>query len=445
VSRSFNLCSDPRQCLYFWRSAVPQLTEDLHNIMSNQVPLPSGKMTEPVSMIHEHFLHKNYRSVEQLVQISNRLAENFRTKTHEPSIPTRPIAKGTLTIREFPNSDLEYNHIANEIQAKVMAGKKYSDFAILARTNKCLLDIESACIGARVPYHLKHDSRSTTKQSTFLVMAAYYALVLNPKDLLAYLKILASIKGYGEKVVEKIELFAKNFLEFNPRENLFTMPIRQIPGISALQMKTAEVHRDRVLRPFVEKALRGYQIPDLSHEIRSLHATFGSFDGDESIHDLYWKFKETALQTVCRTLDQIHRSLMEDAEYKKISGVDKIAYIHSILALGSDDKEADDADDEIGDKRSEVTLATIHAMKGKEAPIVYVANLRGISNPKPDPEEENLCCLYVAVTRAQDELHISSSEQARNFKGVFSNTKPNIELMMYKDATGRYLRDAKKK
>jgi DNA helicase-2/ATP-dependent DNA helicase PcrA len=401
-------------------------------------------MTEAPETIQEHFLHTNYRSAEQLVRISNYLAENFVTKTHEPSIPARPLGKGTLTIKDFPDSDKEFNNIAQEIQRKVRTGRNYSDFAVLARTNKTLLDIEAACFANRVPYHLKHDNRSTTKQSTFLVMAAYYALVLNARDVLAYTKILGSIKGIGEQLLTKFTIAARHEFERNPKANVFSIPVRQIAGLSVAQVKTVERHRDRILVPFIDKALgKGYQIPDLSSEIRSLYDMFGAFEGDDSEKEFGWKFADQAFQKVCRTLDQIHYTLMEDQSYKELSGIGKIDYIHSILALGNDDKEPDDVDADQQGRRSEVTLATIHAFKGREAPVVFVANLCSLSNPKLDPEEENLCATYVAVTRAQDELHLSSSALGKSYNGQWIPTKLNMELLMYKAATERYLKGAK--
>lgn len=434
MTRTFSLVSDPRQTLYYWRSANPGLTEGLTKIMAT--PLPGKTETSGTT---EHFLHFNYRSVEQLVHFSNLFAENFKTRTHEPSIPVRSIGKGVLNIREYPNSDSEFYHIAKDIHEQVRKGRKYSDFSILTYTNRALNDIESALLAERIPYHLKYDARSTTKQSTFRVAAAHYALVLNPRDLVAYSEILESIRGIGDKFIGKLNECLRGSFGNDMTADIFNTSIRQFSTLPIGQVKVVEAHREKILEQFVKKARQNlWSVPDLSHELRSLYARYGAFEGDSSIREFQWQFTETALQKVTRTLDQIYCSLNEDPEYKDLSEIDKMAEIHSIFTIGTDD----DPDDDEKETKSEVMLSTIHGMKGREAAIVYVANLCGLAIPKADPNEEAVCCFYVAVTRAKDQLNLSSSAYAKNYKGVLTQTRPNIHLSKYLAAAAAYKKRA---
>lgn len=66
-----------------------------------------------------------------------------------------------------------------------------------------------------------------------------------------------------------------------------------------------------------------------------------------------------------------------------------------------------------GLKEDSVILSTIHSAKGLEAHIVYLVNASSWSFPTPrailngeDAVEEERRCLYVALTRAKDELRI---------------------------------------
>jgi DNA helicase-2/ATP-dependent DNA helicase PcrA len=69
--------------------------------------------------------------------------------------------------------------------------------------------------------------------------------------------------------------------------------------------------------------------------------------------------------------------------------------------------------DEKEDERDQVQLLTIHAAKGLEWPIVFVAGLeegtlpheRSLATPEGIEEERRLC--YVALTRAGEKLHLS--------------------------------------
>src|SRR5262249_22906860 len=81
------------------------------------------------------------------------------------------------------------------------------------------------------------------------------------------------------------------------------------------------------------------------------------------------------------------------------------AFLQDIALLTS----ADDPDDE----RDQVQLLTIHAGKGLEWPIVFVAGLwegalaheRSVGTAEGIEEERRLC--YVALTRAGERLHLS--------------------------------------
>ena len=162
---------------------------------------------------------------------------------------------------------------------------------------------------------------------------------------------------------------------------------------------------------------------------------------------LKWDFTAEAFRKVTRTLDQIYASLAEEAEFRALPEVEKIAAIHSILMLGSDDKEPDDLDEayEDGTKKpkSQVTLATGHAFKGKQKPYVFVCNLQGLAPHKEDPEEEKRCWMYVVCTRAQEVLQLTAATQAPDFKGFLRNTHPNPLLQQYLDSVRLFAQQKK--
>src|SRR6185312_9834352 len=80
-----------------------------------------------------------------------------------------------------------------------------------------------------------------------------------------------------------------------------------------------------------------------------------------------------------------------------------------------------------------VTLMTMHASKGLEFPVVFIAAVEdGLipherSRNEADDLEEERRLLFVGITRAQQELHLSLA-QSREFRGLRRMTIPSMFL-----------------
>jgi DNA helicase-2/ATP-dependent DNA helicase PcrA len=96
------------------------------------------------------------------------------------------------------------------------------------------------------------------------------------------------------------------------------------------------------------------------------------------------------------------------------------AYLNRVSLLTRTDSE-----EEAG--RGKVNLMTIHAAKGLEFPVVFIAgaeegiipherSLEDIGNKEPMEEERRL--FYVAITRARDRLYITSCQKRRKLKAL---------------------------
>ena len=81
-----------------------------------------------------------------------------------------------------------------------------------------------------------------------------------------------------------------------------------------------------------------------------------------------------------------------------------------------------------------VTLMTLHASKGLEFPVVFIVAVEeGLlpherSQPAPDQVEEERRLIFVGITRAQEELQISTAAE-RDFRGLRKLTVPSPFLM----------------
>ncbi|MBQ3999277.1 MAG: ATP-binding domain-containing protein, partial [Paludibacteraceae bacterium] len=86
-----------------------------------------------------------------------------------------------------------------------------------------------------------------------------------------------------------------------------------------------------------------------------------------------------------------------------------------------------DQDDNLADTTERVTLMTVHAAKGLEFPVVFIAGLEENLFPsqfcvKPQEIEEERRLLYVAITRAMDRCYLSFARQRfRNGQMAFNS------------------------
>ena len=83
-----------------------------------------------------------------------------------------------------------------------------------------------------------------------------------------------------------------------------------------------------------------------------------------------------------------------------------------------------DQDENLTDTSERVTLMTVHAAKGLEFPVVFIVGLEENLFPsqfaiKPQEIEEERRLLYVAITRAMEQCHLSFARQ-RFRNGTFS-------------------------
>ncbi|MCK7539834.1 MAG: ATP-dependent helicase [Marinilabiliales bacterium] len=119
---------------------------------------------------------------------------------------------------------------------------------------------------------------------------------------------------------------------------------------------------------------------------------------------------------------EYHRGQDEVAGTQKAANLDELVNAASRLSRGprrasSDFLEAIELDRRLprgprGDARTRVTLITMHNTKGLEFPVVIVTGLEQGLFPRDDDEgddlEEQRRLFYVAITRAKDELHLTS-------------------------------------
>ena len=188
-------------------------------------------------------------------------------------------------------------------------------------------------------------------------------------------------------------------------------------------------HREKLLK---EKPLHK-QVKKLIEEIEYIQYLEKEYQKNEKLGKFKIHNIESFLQSVQR---------WEENPYNESTNI--YDYLNRITLLGKED----DSDEQAG----EVALMTIHAAKGLEFPVVFIAGVeqglipheRSIEEGAENIEEERRL-FYVAVTRAQKKLFLTSCKKRRKIGGVKECSPSPFVDEIPKDLIKYYEMDEEKK
>ena len=190
-----NICvvGDDDQCIYQWRGA------DIRNILSFEKDFPGTEVVK---------LEQNYRSCGNILKAAHSVIRHNRGRK-DKQLWTEAEDGNRIMYRRLDNEKAEAAYAAQEIGRLMTAGRKYSDFAVLYRTNVQSRAFEDAFMAADVPYRVLGGTKFYDRKE-IKDMMAYLRLVLNPADDLAFVRIINEPKrSVGAKTLEKLQILAQ--------------------------------------------------------------------------------------------------------------------------------------------------------------------------------------------------------------------------------------------
>lgn len=380
VNERRNLCvvGDDAQSIYSFRGA------DYTNILNFELDFPGTTVVK---------LEQNYRSTGAILDLANSLIQHNIHRTDKNLWTANGDGIDPKLWQLYSESE-EALAIANEIQAQIANGRQYGDVAVLYRTNAQSYAIERALRQSYIPYKIVGGLRFLDRAVVKDVLA-YLRLLYQPSDRVSFLRIVNVPKrGIGTVSVAK-------FLDWNDAAR------RDIVS-GLLAVEEADNLTARAKRPLLEL---GKILEELQQEIDGSPA--------ELIEKIikrtgYGDFINDGTPQAEERMENIGVLLAEAKVY-----VDVPAFLEEMALMSSADTAAE----------QQVTLMTLHAAKGLEFPVVFLAGLEeGIlpharvfdSGKADDIEEERRLC-YVGVTRAKEELFVSCASSRTQFGQIGYN------------------------
>jgi DNA helicase-2/ATP-dependent DNA helicase PcrA len=391
-SHVYNVCvvGDDDQSIYSWRGA------NYENIQRFEADFPGAV---------EIKLEQNYRSTSTILEAANGVISN-NTNRKEKRLWSGNGGGKPIEIFYPRNESDEADFIAEQIRRiKFQEHLRYDDFGVLLRTNAMSRAIEEAFLSLNIPYRMSGGT-SFFQRKEIKDVLSYLRLIANLEDDVNLLRIINTPRrGIGKTSIAAIsELAAKN------RSSLWDAMTRFACADDALfqeSMGRTDIQEFMALIEKYREVMLGKRgLSQKTHalvdEIDYWSYLVAEFSKNEKL--ARWKFGN---------IESLIRSMVVWENDPDNFDPTLYPYLNRISLITRDDGD-DDAD------KGKVNLMTIHASKGLEFPIVFIAgaeegiipHVRSIEEGGGTIEEERRL-FYVAITRARDKLFITSCQKRR--------------------------------
>jgi DNA helicase-2/ATP-dependent DNA helicase PcrA len=366
---------DDDQSIYGFRGA------DVRNILDFQKVFPDARVIR---------LERNYRSTANILAAANAVVRKNRERM-EKTLWTEASAGEPLRTLVGQNEAEEAELVVGAMQRLGREGRRWSDFAVIYRTNATSRAFEQALVRARIP-HVLVGARKFYDRREVKDVIAYLKLLLNPADGMALERVInVPRRGVGEKSLADL-------MELGRREGVPPLEAARRwakagggKARAAVGALVEVLDRLRARVPHVEPAaLVGELIEAISYE------DYLRQDEPEEAADRL------------ANLAELSRALAEDAAID--AEADPHARLQAFLDRASLSGQADELPGE--DDLGRVTLLTAHLAKGLEFPVVFVVGLveggfpHARARQRESDLEEERRLVYVAFTRARERLYL---------------------------------------
>jgi len=353
---------DDAQSIYAFRGAT------IRNILDFPHQFPG---TEIIT------LERNYRSTSPILDTTNALISRSRERYSKQLWTERTGGEHPwlVTVRDEHDQTI---FVVDRILQLHDEGIPLREMAVLFRAGYLSADLEIELSNRRIPYE-KWGGLKFLEAAHIKDMLAFLRVLENPRDEVSWYRVLRLLPGVGDATARAaITLLTQH--DWSPMAiGAVRAPARARPGLSALAALLDGLRRVNVQAP--AEAIR--LVRQMYDPI--LKATYD--DAPPRLSDL-------------DQLEVIAAGYADRATFLAALALEPPANTQD-LAVGSDDES--DA----------LILSTVHSAKGKEWDAVFVIwAADGIfpmarTADKEDEVDEERRLLYVAMTRARDQLYVT--------------------------------------
>jgi superfamily I DNA/RNA helicase len=382
-----NLCvvGDDDQSIYGWR----------------------GSDVENIRQFHRHFdgtkvvkLTQNYRCSGNILKAANvvigkgkdRFAKELWTSSGDGPQLGMVVTEDEAEEAQFVVENLHALCFSEQ--------RKWSDAAILYRTNAQARIFEEMLRNERIPYRLIGGQKFYERKE-IRDMLAYFRVIYQAEDEIALRRILNyPSRGIGVTTVNKLTAYAQEHgLSFYETcKNASVLPTLAPAARKAVGKFVEMIQK---YRHRTQDELMSSWVPDLLEDI-NIHNT---------LYREYPKLSEATRRL--EHLEVLQRSITSYESRAQDPTLED--FLERVCLDTNNDDDKDETDE------NAVTLMTLHSAKGLEFPVVYLVGMEEglmpfVRNPTDgcDLEEERRLC-YVGITRAKNHLFLTRAESRNRY------------------------------
>jgi DNA helicase-2/ATP-dependent DNA helicase PcrA len=343
-------------------------------------------------------LEQNYRSADEIVKLANDLIGNNSTRMDKKCFSDKKGA--VIETHALRNEYEEAEWVGRKLKAMNRAGTKYGETAIMYRTKACSLWFEKTLRSMRIPYKMV-GSKGFFDRREILDINCYLICSFYKSDDVSFARIVNTPKrGIGPAMIKKISQ-------------------ARTPEMSLLD-STRKMIKERVLSKKIHDELT--RLVALLDDIKEMQPADAI---REVISRLDYYSVMSAYSQTGEEADTRRDNIDELIHSASMAGSMQ-EYLEEVALVNEDKKDEDDSG-------GGVNLSTIHASKGLEYKLAFIVGMeeelfphwKSLASESELQEERRL--MYVALTRAEQYLYITSAAERRKRSTITSRFVHEIE------------------
>ena len=384
AARYENLCvvGDDDQSIYKFRGA------NIGNILGFERVFPNARVIR---------LEQNYRSTQNILNAANHvIANNVQRKPK--TLWTQNEEGQKIHFRQFLNAYEEAEYVTGEIAKAHREGRcRYSDCAILYRTNAQSRLFEEKFLLANIPYKIVGGVNFYARKE-IKDLLSYLKTIDNARDDLAVRRIINVPKrGIGATTIGRVQDYAQKM------EISFYDALRVAEEVPAIGRSLNKIDGFVTFIQTLKSKAQACSVKELLEEVIEMTGYVEELEAEDTEESR--ARIENINELISKTVS--YQEAMEDQNLPAtLSGfLEEIALVADIDTVDPD--------------QDYVLLMTLHSAKGLEFPVVFLAGMEDGIFPSymtitaddiSELEEERRLC-YVGITRAMKELTMTAAQQ----------------------------------
>ncbi|WP_028975392.1 ATP-dependent helicase [Spirochaeta cellobiosiphila] len=390
-SRNICVVGDDDQSIYSWRGAnyenILQFEREFHELK-------------------EIRLEQNYRSTGMILNAANAVIAN-NTNRKDKVLWTGMEGGASISLNH-PESELkEGEFIAETIKTLAFReGIRYGDVGILVRTNSLTKSIEVALLTENIPYRVSGGT-SFFQRKEIKDIISYLRIIYNPDDDVNLLRVINTPRrGIGKRSLQTINAIA-NTKSSSLYSSIYDLTFASDTPIgSTMQGSLSEFIE--LIEEYKDRFNSKDKLADTLRDMVESIDYWGHLIQENPKSDKAARWKYQNLESFISILEDWENN--PDVQDKSLG-----AFLNRITLITRDDV-SDDSED-----HSKVNLMTVHASKGLEFKVVFLAGVeegiiphqRSLEEGDGNVEEERRL-FYVAITRAREQLFMTACRTRRS-------------------------------